>query len=192
MPGEIPHYFGPYPNYANSPMPKGAITNITLTSGGSGYSLATATVTITDLYSTGTGATATVTAVDPTTGAVTAIELTNGGAGYTAPVVTIADTAVPPVGTGAAATVTIGSTFTGGIRKFVDSLPSLTAAGKNNLGQYIPIAVPETVTVSGQVADYYEIAVIEYSEQLHPDLPPTTLREYVQLSTAAVPGLQIP
>jgi FtsP/CotA-like multicopper oxidase with cupredoxin domain len=191
-PGAVPHYFGPYPNYANSQMPKGAVTNITLTSGGSGYSLATTAVTITDLYNTGTGATATVTAVDPTTGAITAIELTNGGAGYTVPVVTIADTAVPPAGTGAAAAATIGSTFTWGIRKFVDSLPGLSDAGKNNLGQYIPIAVPETVTISGQVADYYEIALVEHREKLHQDLPPTTLREYVQLSTAAVPGLQIP
>jgi FtsP/CotA-like multicopper oxidase with cupredoxin domain len=146
MPGATPHYFGPYPNYANSPMPKGAITGITLASGGSGYSLATAAVTITDLYNTGTGATATVTAVDPTTGAITAIELTNGGAGYTAPVVTIADTAVPPAGTGATAMATIGGTLTGGIRKFVDSLPGLDAAGANNLGQFIPVAIPDTTT----------------------------------------------
>ena len=32
----------------------------------------------------------------------------------------------------------------GGIKKFVDTLPGLTPAGVNNLGQYIPLAVPET------------------------------------------------
>lgn len=36
-PGGIPHYFGPYPNYANSPMPTGSIASITVTNGGSGY-----------------------------------------------------------------------------------------------------------------------------------------------------------
>ena len=34
----------------------------------------------------------------------------------------------------------------GGIKKFVDTLPGLTSAGANNLGQYIPVAVPDTTT----------------------------------------------
>jgi FtsP/CotA-like multicopper oxidase with cupredoxin domain len=78
----------------------------------------------------------------------------------------------------------------GGIRKFVDTLPGLTAANANNLGQYIPVGTPDTTSYPG--SDYYEIAVVEYEEQMHSDLPPTTLRGYVQLSTAVVPGAHVP
>ena len=48
-----------------------------------------------------------------------------------------------------------------------------------NLGQYMPIAVPDTTTFPG--TDYYVIALVQYREQLHSDLPETLLREYVQL-----------
>jgi FtsP/CotA-like multicopper oxidase with cupredoxin domain len=68
-----------------------------------------------------------------------------------------------------------------GIRKFVDSLPGLTAANANNLGQYVPIAVPDTTTYAG--CDYYEIELDEYTQQLHSDLPATTLRGYRQTNT---------
>ncbi|MCW3994701.1 MAG: multicopper oxidase domain-containing protein [Candidatus Bathyarchaeota archaeon] len=70
----------------------------------------------------------------------------------------------------------------GGIRKFVDSLPGLGPAGANNLGQYIPIAVPDTTTFPG--CDYYEIAVVQFQQQFHSDLAPSTLRGYVQLETS--------
>jgi FtsP/CotA-like multicopper oxidase with cupredoxin domain len=80
--------------------------------------------------------------------------------------------------------------FSGGIRKFVDGLPGLGPDKANNLGQYIPVAVPDTTTYPG--ADYYEIAVIQYREQMHSDLPPTLLRGYVQLSTGVVPGEEVP
>ena len=40
----------------------------------------------------------------------------------------------------------------------------------NNLGQMIPVAVADT-TISGYEADYYEIAVIQYREKMHTDLP---------------------
>ncbi len=66
----------------------------------------------------------------------------------------------------------------GGIRKFVDGLPGLGAGAANNLGQYIPVAVPDTTTFPG--SDYYIIELGEYTEQLHSDLPPTTLRGYRQ------------
>jgi FtsP/CotA-like multicopper oxidase with cupredoxin domain len=79
---------------------------------------------------------------------------------------------------------------TGGIRKFVDGLPGLGAAGANNLGQYLPIAAADTTTYPG--SDYYEIAVVQYQERMHSDLPPTTLRGYVQLSTPVVPGARVP
>jgi FtsP/CotA-like multicopper oxidase with cupredoxin domain len=68
-----------------------------------------------------------------------------------------------------------------GIRKFVDSLPGLGAANKNNLGQYLPIAVPDKTTYPG--SDYYEISLVEYTEQMHSDLKPTKLRGYMQTNT---------
>ncbi|MFB3894052.1 MAG: multicopper oxidase domain-containing protein [Phycisphaerae bacterium] len=64
------------------------------------------------------------------------------------------------------------------IRKFVDSLPGLGAANANNLGQYIPIAVPDTVTYPG--SQLYDISCTQYSLRMHSDLPPTTLRGYKQ------------
>ena len=172
-PGGVPHYYGPYPNYANSPLPKGGITSVTVTSGGSGYT--SPTVTIEDLYGTGAGATVSLSLA---AGAITHINVTAPGSGYSAPIVNITDN----TGSGASATASIdGSTFTGGIRKFVDSLPKLNAAGANNLGQYIPVAIPDTTTYPG--CDYYEIELGEYSEKLHSDLPATRLRGYRQTNT---------
>jgi hypothetical protein len=70
------------------------------------------------------------------------------------------------------------------LRKFVDGLPGLGPAGANNLGQYLPLAVADTASYPG--SDYYEIAVVEYTEKMHSDLPKgTTLRGYVQIETAA-------
>ena len=37
-PGGIPHYFGPYGNWAFSPLPKGGIAEVTILDGGTGYS----------------------------------------------------------------------------------------------------------------------------------------------------------
>ncbi|HLF90907.1 MAG TPA: hypothetical protein VI451_18335, partial [Anaerolineales bacterium] len=68
--------------------------------------------------------------------------------------------------------------ITGGIKKFVNGLPGLGAGAANDLGQYIPVAVPDTTTYPG--SDYYIIEVGEYTEQMHSDLPPTTLRGYRQ------------
>jgi FtsP/CotA-like multicopper oxidase with cupredoxin domain len=194
-PGGVPHYFGPYGNWAFSPLPKGPVGTITLVDGGTGYN--NPVVTIYDAYLATVTTTATATATQ-LGGAITAVTITDPGAGYMAPVVTITDDptlcggAAPqlPCGTGALADAIIGGQLTGGIRKFVDGLPGLTAAGANNLGQYIPVAVPDTTTFLG--SDYYEIALVEYAEKMHSDLPATKLRGYVQLSTAAVPGGHIP
>ena len=71
-----------------------------------------------------------------------------------------------------------GATISGGMRKFVNELPGLGAGAANNLGQYIPVAVPDTTTYPG--SDYYIIELGEYSEQMHSDLPPTMLRGYRQ------------
>ena len=74
--------------------------------------------------------------------------------------------------------------------KFVDKLPGLGPAAANNLGQYIPVAKSDTTTFPG--SDYYEIAVVQYQERMHSDLPPTTQRGYVQLETSVVTGSHYP
>lgn len=73
----------------------------------------------------------------------------------------------------------------GGMRKFVDGLPGLGAGAANNLGQYLPVAVPDTTTYEG--SDYYEIELGQYTEQMHSDLPPTTLRGYRQTNMGGTP-----
>jgi len=80
------------------------------------------------------------------------------------------------------------------LRKFVDVLPSVqglaptTNAGTGITGgvqQYLPLARPGLWPSDG--ADYYHLAIVEYTEQMHSDLPkPTSLRGYVQIEE---PGL---
>ncbi|MBP2675570.1 MAG: ompB-2, partial [Deltaproteobacteria bacterium] len=71
--------------------------------------------------------------------------------------------------------------YTPPLRKFVDTLPGLGFGNRNNLNQYIPVAIPDTATYDG--SDYYEIELGEYSEKMHSDLPPTRLRGYRQTNT---------
>ena len=71
------------------------------------------------------------------------------------------------------------------LHKFVDSLPGLGPTGANNLGQYIPVSVPDTTTYPG--SDYYEISLGEYTEKMHTDLNPTTLRGYRQTNMGGTP-----
>ncbi|MEO8355401.1 MAG: multicopper oxidase domain-containing protein, partial [Chloroflexota bacterium] len=136
-----------------------SINQIDLTSGGQGYDTVP-TVDIVDL-----GGTASVPASAVATiavrGAVTAINVTNAGSGYITP----------------------------GLKKFVDTLPGLGPDAANNLGQYIPVAVPDTTTYPG--SDYYEIGVVQYRMQFHSSLPATLLRGYIQLSTSVVPGQHV-
>ena len=62
-----------------------------------------------------------------------------------------------------------------GLRKFVDPLPVLVPA------------VPDKTTFAG--SDYYEFAVVQFSQKLHTDLANSTeLRGYVQLETPANAG----
>jgi len=189
---KVPHYYGPYPNWALSPLPGFDIASITVDSGGTGYTAPM--VTITDDAGMGSGATAE--AIVDATGAITAINVLTPGFGYVVPVVTISDAA----GTGAAATAVPGTTITGGMKKFVDTLPLLCdpsvtgscAAAANNLGQYLPLAVPDQTTFTtanghGPDADYYVIALVQHRERMSSSLPaPGTLqRVYVQLETPA-------
>ena len=254
-PTKIPHYFGPYPNWANSPLTtvdaniqitdtcrngagtgaaavasvdaKGAISGVTMTSQGTGYSCPP-DVTIASTYGSGAAAHATFAR---SSGYISSITLVNGGSNYFAPVVTIsgngsgatADATVDPysgsitgiavtspgsgyssasisisdsggTGSDAMASITVstatvavvvdaaGSNYRtpGGLRKFVDTLPGFGPSSANNLGQYVSVAHPDTMTYPG--ADYYEIAVVEYSRKLHSDLPATKLRGYIQLN----------
>jgi hypothetical protein len=77
-----------------------------------------------------------------------------------------------------------GAAFNSGtpIRKFVTKLPGLTAAGQNEIGQYIPVATPDTGRFTG--SDYYEIGLTQYQKRMHLDLPAagTLLRGYVQVN----------
>ncbi len=108
-PTKVPHYFGPWPNWANSPLTlpdanvvitdpggigagaaatasvgaNGVITGITITSPGANYD-ETTTVAITGA-GTGAGAYAVVTS----SASVSTVDVTNTGAGYDMPVVTL-------------------------------------------------------------------------------------------------------
>ena len=183
------------------------VTGVVVDSAGSGYATAPGVVirdgTQFDPINHGT---------DPFTEAIATATLTiqsvvldTFGSGYTtAPDVTFADangtgkdaagTAVTEVGTVTAINLTGGGSgyiTSGGIKKFVDTLPGLTEAGANNLGQYIPLADPDTTTFAN--ADYYVIAVVQHRERMSSSLPAagTLLREYVQLETATKTGKHI-
>jgi FtsP/CotA-like multicopper oxidase with cupredoxin domain len=162
-------YFGTTPNYANSSLPPIVI-----------FSSA-------DLL--GSGATGEASVAN---GGVEAILVTNPGSGYDVPPLVgvfgldgAGASASSTIGAGGAVTgVTVSSVGAGygGIRKFVDSLAGLGSAGANDLGQFIPIAVPDTTTYPG--ADYYVIEVAQYSEKLSSDLPATLLRGYNQMNSS--------
>jgi len=184
VPNSMPDYFGTTPNYANSPLPP-----VTSFSGGGG-----------------TGAAAVATVIG---GLVVAVTVTTPGTGYTTPPLVqfasfdgtgAAATASVAGGAVSAITVTNPGTGYGGIRKFVDSLPGLDTTGtgttgQNDLGQAIPVAVPDTTTYpfvaatattpAKPAADYYVIELGQYSEQLSRDLPVTTLRGYHQVNVPA-------
>ncbi|WP_154605575.1 Ig-like domain-containing protein [Arthrobacter sp. AQ5-05] len=177
----------------------GVVTGVEIAIAGSGYTSAPK-VTVTDASKTDPTAWANVVA----TIGVTRIDMISGGAGYlSAPTVTIADTVgVADKGASGTAKVAVkGSVteivvttpgagyLTPGIKKFVDTLPGQGEANANDLGQYIPVAVPDTTTYPG--TDYYEIAVVQYRMKFHRDLPATLLRGYVQLSTSVVPGKKV-
>jgi spore coat protein A len=70
------------------------------------------------------------------------------------------------------------------IRKFITSLPGLGPTGANEIGQYIPLAVKNTIAFAGLQTDVYDIAVATFSERMHPDLPgKTDFFGYFDLST---------
>jgi len=202
----------------------GAITEIVVTQPGSGYSRApTVVITNGPLYDpinmTNGGTSAEVTA----TLAVQTVAVTDGGSNYTPTVQNPIVVTIAGGGTGATATASTdygtiseinvtnpGSDYltAGGIKKFQDRLPGLCNpavtgscdAAKNNLGQYIPLAVPDTTiftTGRGFTAnsDYYAIALVQHRECMSSSLgcatdrtKGTLLRNYVQLASPGVPG----
>lgn len=170
-----PDYFSnSIPNYANSPLP-----------------IDYPQVTINDISNGGSGATAFARVENGTIGS---IEIISAGQGYSPDTsVTITGgggsgaVAVPNITNGAVESITVisfGSNYVikGGIRKFVDSLAGIGESNKNNLGNYIPVAIPDTETYPG--SDYYEIELGQYKQQFHSDLPPTLLRGYRQTNTS--------
>ena len=61
-----------------------------------------------------------------------------------------------------------------GIRKFVVSLPGLGTSGKNEIGQYIPVASKKTINFAGLTTETYKLAVAQFGEKMHPDLTGNT------------------
>ncbi|CAD5373338.1 Fibronectin type III domain protein [Rubrivivax sp. A210] len=83
------------------------------------------------------------------------------------------------------------------LRKFIDPLPLPGAANAKLMAdgvtsKYIPVAVSSKwIDPKGNLTghDYYEIAVVEYSDRFHTDLAkPTTLRGYIQIDHLASNG----
>ena len=148
----------PYPACSGAPaMGLLAVTGITVDDPGSGYATAPG-VTVRDgtQFDPINPPTDFVEAKAAATLSVLSIVVDNPGANYTSvPSVTIND----PTGVGAVAVAALdngvisaitlkkpgsGYVTAGGIKKFVDTLPGLTEAGANNLGQYIPLAKPDS------------------------------------------------
>jgi spore coat protein A len=60
------------------------------------------------------------------------------------------------------------------LRKFVVSLPGLGPSAKNEIGQYIPLATKHSINFAGKATDLYNLAVTQFSDLMHPDLPGKT------------------
>ena len=100
-PGGVPHYFGPYGNWAFSPLPRGPIATVTAMSPGSGYTAPV--VTIGDAYLPATAFTAANVSAILGGGVIAGLTIDLSGSGYNNPLVSITD----PTGTGADVSVSI-------------------------------------------------------------------------------------
>ncbi|PTA43102.1 hypothetical protein [Micromonospora sp. RP3T] len=80
----------------------------------------------------------------------------------------------------------IGGVQYPGLRKFINTLPGLGPTKANELGNYLPVAAPDTITYPG--SDYYEIGIQQYTQQMSRDLPSTRLRGYKQLNNGTDPS----
>ena len=160
----------------------GAITDIAVTDPGSGYFL------LHDANGNLTGAMRKF--VDPLPILPVAVADTStypaGGSGYTSP---------PAVeilgggGSGAAATATVAGGIVTGITvtnpgSGYTSVPVVSIKGDGMGAAAMATVSGGAITAINMVgSDYYEIAVVDYTQQMHSDLNPTTLRGYVQLET---------
>lgn len=66
------------------------------------------------------------------------------------------------------------------LTKFVDSLPGLTLAGANNLGQYLTVMTPNDPGNLYPGSDYYQVVASPFTQQVHTSLPATTFWGYAQ------------
>ncbi len=186
-PGQVPDYFGITPNYTNSPQPI-----LVLVSGGTGTGAAATTYDYTNDAPTknimdvqgGTGYVVgdTLTLTGGATSCTVTVNNVLSPSGKIAPNIDAITGVTTPGVTIAAGTCTGFTTpiAGSGIRKFIDSLSTINTP--NNLGEQIPVAVPDTTTFPG--SDYYEIALTTYSQKLNTDLPATPLRGYRQINVA--------
>ncbi len=68
------------------------------------------------------------------------------------------------------------------LAKFVHTLPGLGSDNANELGNYIPVGVPNRAAYAG--SDFYDIDLVDYTQKLHVGLPKATrLRGYKQHGT---------
>ncbi|BDG01391.1 multicopper oxidase family protein [Anaeromyxobacter oryzae] len=65
------------------------------------------------------------------------------------------------------------------LRKFIQALPGLGPAG-------IPVATPDTTTFPG--ADHYRLEAAEFEQSFHPDLPPSRLWGYADVTAGQSPN----
>ena len=179
----------------------GVVTGVTVVDPGSGYTSAPS-VEIWD----GGAPNLTTPAIAVATIGIGQIDVTSGGQGYdstpdrhdrrhtSAPLDKGASAVATVAVLGAVTDITVTAPGAGyltpGLKKFVDTLSGLGPTAANDLGNYIPVAVPDTTTYPG--ADYYEIGLVQYRQQFHKDLPPTLLRGYVQLSTSVTQTFKDP
>ena len=84
-----------------------------------------------------------------------------------------------PVRSGAAVQPAFAQTPTN-IPKFAHTLPGVGKGAANDLGQYIPLAMPTTMDPgTGIMTDVYTLGVAQFSQTMDPVLPgPTTLWGY--------------
>src|SRR5665647_1298954 len=130
-PSLVPHYFGPYPNWANSPQ---VLSNavVTFTSGG------------------GTGAAAVAT-VNPKGGGIDAITVTAPGTGYTSPpdvLIEAAGVTVTPAGATAAISLGVLTSIAVDEAGFGFTAPAVTLTGGNPT-----LGLEATAVASGGVDD---------------------------------------
>ncbi len=144
---KVPHYFGPYPNWANSPL-----------------TTSSARVTVTG---DGTDATA-VANIDPLTGGVSTIDVTNAGRGYTTATVQITGgdgTATATAAVSATGAVT-GFTVAAGGHDYAGFDVTLTGGGGSGATAQASGGVDAVVITDG--GSGYTVPTVEFDL---PDLP---------------------